>query len=136
MKGGAVPAMTAALAAALAICAAGAASTLPSLRSASSQRGHVVVVFSLGELGPGRIVVAHGRATRADGRLVTANLLVDEPLRLVKTATGYSARTTHTVAPGTYYVQISGTVLGMDCLKPKPCPQDWSNIRRVVVPSP
>jgi hypothetical protein len=134
----AAPAVSAVLAAALAVSQAGAASALPSLRTAISQRGHVVVTFSLGELAPGRIVVAVGPATRADGRLVTANIRLDEPLGPVQTAAGYRARTRHVLAPGTYFVQVSGTVLGLDCMKLKPwqCQQDWSNLRRVRVPRP
>ena len=136
MRGYVAPAMVAALAAALAVPVASAVRGLPSLRTATSQGGQVAVTFSLGELAPGRFVVAVGSATRADGRLVTANIRLDEPLRSVKTATGYRARTSHVLAPGTYFVQVSGTLIGLDCLKPKPCPQDWSNVRRVQVPRP
>jgi hypothetical protein len=54
----------------------------------------------------------------------------------VKTATGYRARTRHTLPPGRYYVQVSGTVLITDCTPHKPCPIRWSNMRRVRIPSP
>ena len=138
MRGYVAPAIVAALAAALAVPVASAVPglRLPSLRTATSQGGQVAVTFSLGELAPGRFVVAVGPATRADSRLVTANIRLDEPLRSVRTATGYRARTSHVLAPGTYFVQVSGTVIGLDCLTPKPCPQDWSNVRRVQVPRP
>jgi hypothetical protein len=134
----AAPAAMAVVAVVLAVSPGGAASALPSLRTATAQRGHLVVTFSLGELAPGRIVVAVGPATRADGRLVTPNIRLDEPLGPVQTATGYRAWTRHVLAPGTYFVQVSGTVPGLDCLKPKPwqCQQDWSNLRRVRVPRP
>src|SRR5206468_9385434 len=103
------------------LTSASAAAPLPSLRSASAKQGHVVVTFALGELAPGRIVVAVHSQTSANGRLLTANVRLNELLRSVKTATGYRARTRHTLAPDTYYVQVSGTVLVTDCTPRKPC---------------
>jgi hypothetical protein len=134
MRRCAVPAVIAALAAALLTSLAGAASPVPNLRSASAKRGHVVVTFTLGDLAPGRIVVAVRRATAADGRLLAANVRLNEPLRSVRTATGYRARTKHTLPRGRYYVQVSGTVIGLDCTPRKPCPSHWSNVRRVRIP--
>jgi len=134
MRRNAAPALIAALAAAL-LTGASAASTVPDLRSATAKRGHVVVTLSLGmEFAPGRILVATRRAVAPGGRLLAANVRLNEPLRVVKTATGFRARTRHALKPGVYYVQISGVVVGLDCTARRPCPQRWSNVRRVRVP--
>jgi hypothetical protein len=127
-----VPAAIAVLAAGL-VTSVSSASSVPLLRSASASGGHVVVRLSLGDLIPGRIVVGDRRTTAANGRLMSADIRLNEPLRAVKTTTGFRARTRHTLAPGTYYVQVSGTVLQTDCLPNKPCRQDWSNVLRVRV---
>lgn len=129
-----MPAVIAALAAIL-VTGISAASPLPNLRSATVKRGHVVVTFTVGELRPGRILVAVRRKTAPSGRLVTANVRLNEPLRAVKTATGYRASTRRAPSPGVYYVQVSGVVVGLDCTPRKPCRQDWSNVRRVRIPS-
>jgi len=131
----AVPATTAALAAALVTSLAGAASPLPNLRSVAAKQRHVVVTFRLGELVPGRILVASRGTTTAGGKFMSANIRLNEPLRSVKTSTGYRARTRHTLPPGRYYVQVSGTVLLTDCTRLKPCPTHWSNVRRVRIPA-
>lgn len=123
-------AAVAALAAALLTSLAGAASR-PNLGSATAKRGHVVVTFTLGELAPGRILVATRRATTDNGRFVTANVRLNEPLRSVKTSTGYRARARHTLPRGRYFVEVSGTVILQDCTPRKPCPSRWSNVRRV-----
>jgi len=127
-------ATTVALAAALVTSVAGAASPVPNLSSATAKRGHVVVTFTLGEFAPGRILVATRGATTASGKFVTANIRLNEPLRFVKTATGYRARTRHTLPAGRYYVEVSGLVVGLDCAPRNPCPQHWSNVRRVRIP--
>jgi hypothetical protein len=128
------PAAAVALAAGLVASLSTAAGPLPNLRSATVARGHVVVKFTLGDLVPGRLVVASRPATLNNGKLLTANVRLNEPLRSVKTATGYRARTRHTLPPGRYYVQVSGTVLITDCTPHKPCPIRWSNLRRVTLP--
>jgi hypothetical protein len=125
--------VAAALAAALVTSLAGAAPTLPNLRSATARRGHVVVTFALGDLAPGRILVASRRAMMDNGRFVTANVRLNEPLRSVKTSTGYRARARHTLPRGRYYVEVSGTVILQDCTPHKPCPMRWSNVLRVRV---
>jgi hypothetical protein len=127
-----VPAVIAVLAAALLTSLAAGASSAPVLRSASStSHRHVLVRFTLGEFVPGRIVVAVKRAILPGGRFVPANIRLDEPLRAAKTLTGYRARTRHALPRGTYYVEISGIVIGTDCAPGKPCPSRWSNVRRV-----
>ena len=130
----AAPAALATLAAAVLTSLSTAAAPLPNLRSATAVRGHVVVRFTLGALAPGRLLVASRPATLNNGKLA-ASVLVNEPLRSVKTATGYRARTRHTLPPGRYYAQVSG-VLITDCIPHKQCPVRWSNVRRVHIPSP
>jgi len=131
-----VPAVIAALAAFL-LTGVSAASPLPNLRSAAAKRGHVVVTFTLGELAPGRILVAVRGKTTATGRLVAGNVRLNEPLgRTTKTATGYRrASTKRALSAGVYYAQVSGIVVGLDCTPRRPCRQDWSNVRRVRIPS-
>jgi hypothetical protein len=125
----------AALAAAL-LTGISAASPSPYLRSATVRRSHVVVVFTLGDLAPGQIVVASKPATQPNGAFVQANVRLREQMRPVATAGGYRWRTRHTLRPGRYYVQVSGIVIGLDCTPHKPCPVGWSNVRRVRVPRP
>ena len=134
MRRSAVLATTVAVAAALVTSVGGAASPVPNLSSATAKRGHVVVTFTLGEFAPGQILVATRAATTANGKFVTANIRLNEPLRSVKTATGYRARTRHALPAGRYYVEVSGVVVGLDCVPRNPCPQHWSNVRRVRIP--
>jgi hypothetical protein len=110
---------------------ASASSTAPYLRSLSVSNRHVVAFFRLGELAPGRILVAVKPQTTSSGEFVKANVRLNEGLRVTKTATGFRARTRHALRPGRYYVEVSGVVLGVDCTPKKPCPARWSNIRRV-----
>jgi hypothetical protein len=112
---------------------ASAATTLPHLGSAASHRRHVVVTFTLGDLTPGRLVVATSPKTEPNGAFVKANVALDEQLAAKKTATGYRARTSHRLAKGRYWVEVSGVVVGLDCTPHKPCRTDWSNTRRVRV---
>jgi hypothetical protein len=134
MRRHAAPALVAALAA-LVLTAISAASSPPTLRTVAASRGHIVVTFSLGNLAPGRIRVAVRRATTPDGMLLAANVRLTESLRARKTASGrWRARTRHTLKPRVYYVQVSGIVIALDCTPKKPCPQDWSNVRRVRIP--
>jgi hypothetical protein len=123
----------AALAAAAVTGVSASASTLPYLRSVSASNRHVVAFVRLGDLAPGRILVAVSPQTSRSGKFLNANVRLDEPLRMTKTGRGLRARTRHTLRPGRYYVQVSGLVLGVDCLPTKPCPPDWSNVRRAVI---
>lgn len=125
-----LPTSIAVLAAAL-ITAVSSASSFPAIRTAFSSNRHVVVTFSLGDLTPDRIVVANRPGTSRSGELLRANIRLNEVLRSVKTATGYRARTRNTLPRGTYYVQISGTMLGTDCTPHRLCPTNWSNVHRV-----
>ena len=110
-----------------------AASSVPNLRSAVARNRHVVVVYSLGDLLPGRILVATRAQTAPNGKLLRANVRLNEQLTGTKVANGYRMRTRHTLGTGRYYVQVSGVVVGLDCTPKKPCQTDWSNVRRVVI---
>ena len=110
-----------------------AASSVPNLRSAVARNRHVVVVYSLGDLMPGRILVATRAQTAPNGKLLKANVRLNEQLTGTKVANGYRMRTRHTLGTGRYYVQVSGVVVGLDCTPKKPCQTDWSNVRRVDV---
>ena len=114
--------------------AVSAASRVPYLQSVSASHRHVVAVFTLGpDLAPGRILVAAGSQTSPNGQFVKANVRLNEPLRAVKVAGGFRTQTRHTLRPGRYFVEVSGTVIGLDCTPLKPCRTDWSNVRRVVI---
>ena len=120
-----------ALGAALAASAT-AASRSPFLRSAFASHRHVVIVYTLSpDLAPGRVLVAKRPQTTPNGEFVRANIRLSEPLGGTRTATGYRMRTRHTLRAGSYYVEVSGTVIGLDCMPQKPCPTHWSNIRRI-----
>ncbi len=122
----------AALGAAL-VTAATAGTPTPYLRSASSANRHVVVRYSLGELIPGRILVATSASRDKRGRFVQANVRLSEPLVGTRAPSGLRLRTRHALRPGRYYVEVSGTVVGLDCTPKRPCQTDWSNVRRVIV---
>ncbi len=128
-----------ALAAALLTGISAAAST-PYLRSAAASRGHIVVVFTLGEaedVTPNRIAVAVNTGTQADGSFFPANVRVQETItNVTQVSGGQRYRTQHKLRPGRYYVKVSGRVLGLDCTPLKPCKDLWSNARRVIIPRP
>jgi hypothetical protein len=123
------------LSAALLVSIASAAPA-PYLRSVGIHRGHIVAVFALAELGPGQIAVAVKPTTEPSGAFVAANVRLKESMRPTRVANGYRWQTRHTLRPGRYYVQVSGIVLGLDCLPRKPCPMRWSNARRATIPRP
>ena len=127
--------LVAAAALAAAISTAGsAASSVPYLRSATVVKRHVVVVYSLGDLVPGRLLVATRAQTGPNGKFVQSNVRFGEPLSGTKVIGGVQRmRSRHTLGPGRYYVEVSGTVVGLDCTPKLPCRTDWSNVRRVVV---
>jgi hypothetical protein len=127
-------AVLAALGAGGLVSVSAAAGPAPFLRSATTQKRHVVVTFALDELVPGRITVASRPATQLNGSFVGANIRLDEPLIPKPTTPGrYRARTKHTLPPGRYWVKISARALVLDCLPLKPCKWSWSNARGVRV---
>ncbi|HEY6149066.1 MAG TPA: hypothetical protein VIW19_00985 [Gaiellaceae bacterium] len=134
MKTSQVLVAAAALGAAI-VTAAAAATSAPHLRSASSIRRHVVVVYTLGpDTLPGRLVVATRAQTEASGKFVQSNIRFSEALVGTRVAGGaYRMRSRHTLAKGRYYVEVAGTAIGLDCTPKTPCPLHWSNVRRVVV---
>ena len=132
MKSSQVLLAAAALSAAF-VTAVSAASRVPYLRSAVSSSRHVVVIYALGDLTPGRILVATRAQSLPNGKFVKANIRLNEPLTGKKIASGLRMRTRHALPPGRYYVQVSGVVVGLDCTPHKPCQSDWSNVRRVQV---
>ena len=133
MKTSQVLVAAAALAAAISTTGS-AASSVPYLRSATTARRHVVVVYSFGDLVPGRLLVATRAQTGPNGRFLQADVRFGEPLVGTRVPGGsFRMRSRHTLGPGRYYVEVSGTVVGLDCTPKHPCPTDWSNIRRVVV---
>lgn len=111
-----------------------AASPVPYLRSVGVQHRHVIAVIALDDLAPDHIAVAAGPKTGADGAFVRANVLFTETLRVTRIASGYRATTRHRLRPGRYYAQVSGLIVGLDCAPARPCREQWSNVRRVVVP--
>lgn len=114
-----------------------AASPDPYLRSVAAKKGHVVAVFTLGELAPGKIVVAVRPATGADGALLAANVRLQETIgRTTRVRGAYRLQTRHTLRPRRYFVQVSGTVVGLDCTPRMPCPTSWSNVRRLLITPP
>ncbi len=136
MRGRRTVAALAALGAAL-VSGLAAASLNPFLRSVGAKKGHVVAVFTLGELAPGKIVVAVRPATGADGALLTENVRLREAIgRTTRVRGGYRFQTRHALRPRRYYVQVSGTVVGLDCTPRKPCPTTWSNVRRLALTRP
>jgi hypothetical protein len=107
----------------------------PHLRSARPQGGHIVVVYTLGDQAPSKIVVATRRATGMGGALLAKNVRLREPLPASIRVRGdaFRVRTRHTLRPGRYFVQVSATALVPGCTPHKPCPTRWSNVLPVRV---
>jgi len=126
--------------AAVVVSAASASGGEPTLRTAGTSSGHVVVTFSPGELTPGEIAVATQATRNVNGGFVRENVrLLERVTAKVDPTTGVVRfRTRGRVAPGTYYVVVSGFLQ-----EPPPscfpissrCTERWSNVRRVVARS-
>jgi hypothetical protein len=124
--------------AAVIVSAASAFEGGPTLRTAGSGRGHVVVTFSPGDLTPGEIAVSTHDARGPGGTFLRADVrLLERVTAKTDPATGIAQyRTRKTLAPGTYYVAVSGFLQ-----EPPPscvpissrCYERWSNVRRIVV---
>jgi hypothetical protein len=107
----------------------------PVLVSATPQSGHVVVALSLGDLAPGELVVATSPRLNAIGALTTG-IKLREKLNVSSTAQVVRWRSREALAPGRYFVQVSGVDSGgeTDCLpRQRGCGEDWSNVRRIVL---
>ncbi len=113
-----------------------AAASLPSLRSVSSHRRHVVAVFALGDLAPGHILVATRPTRERGGAFPAENVRLREAMSPSLRNGLYRWQTRHTLRPGTYFVEISARPITTDCLPIKGCPVLWSNVRRLVVRRP
>jgi hypothetical protein len=126
-----------ALAATLATFAATAAWGLanPQLLSATSQRQHLVVVARFLALAPGEVRVASRPTTDASGALLAANVRLSTRFAGVQAANGTKRwRSTHKLARGVYWVQVSGVETDgvTDCPpKLRSCALRWSNVIRV-----
>jgi hypothetical protein len=122
------------------VSAASASAGGPTLRTAGTATGHVVVTFSPGELTPGEIAVATHTTRGPDGGFLRANVRLRERVTAkADPATGIVRFRTHgTLPPGTYYVAVSGFLQ-----EPPPscfpissrCTERWSNVRGVIAPS-
>jgi hypothetical protein len=122
------------------VSAASASGGGPTLRTAGTVRGHVVVTFSPGELTPGEIAVATHATRGASGGFLRVNVrLLERVTAKADPATGIVRfRTRGELPPGTYYVAVSGFLQ-----EPPPscfpissrCTERWSNARPVVARS-
>lgn len=110
----------------------------PTLRTARTSGRHVVVTFAPGDLIPAEVEVATRAARTASGGFVAANTKLRERITAQPDpVTGIIRyRTRGTVAPGTYYVAVSGIVQDppASCGKVgSRCAERWSNAVRVTV---
>ncbi|HEX9599419.1 MAG TPA: hypothetical protein VF963_08585 [Gaiellaceae bacterium] len=110
----------------------------PVLRTAKSSRGHIVVTFSPGELTPGTIAVATSPARSVNGGFIRGNVkLLERTTTTADLGTGVVRFRTHgTVAPGRYYVAVSGILQEppASCGRvTSHCAERWSNALPVVV---
>jgi hypothetical protein len=122
-----------ALGAALPVSVSG-ASPLPNLRSVGVSYGHVVAVFTAGELAPLHIAVASSPRTEPNGAFFPSSLSFREIIGNPRPAgAGVTVRTKHTLPPGRYWVEVSARPVDVDCLPLKPCFERWSNVRLLVV---
>lgn len=111
-----------------------AAAPAPYLRAAFSSHRHIVVVYTLSpDLLPGRVLVASSPKAAPNGQFLKADVRLSQRLSGKTAATGTRLRTSRTLAPGRYWVEVSGVTTGLDCTPHKPCPTHWSNVRRVRV---
>jgi hypothetical protein len=120
------------------LCAAPAVAGDPALRTVSSSSRHVVVAFSPGELTPAEIEVATTRARTAGGGFVASRLRLRERItaRVNPTVGLVRYRTVGTVAPGAYFVAVSGFMQDppADCVPIRArCAERWSNALPLVV---
>src|SRR3954454_10044428 len=113
----------------------------PLLRGAAVAKGHVVVAFVPGELIPGEIEVSTTRRRAADGSFDRRGVRLRERIvaRLDPASGVARFRTVAAVAPGVYFVAVSGFIgePPADCLPVKArCGERWSNVLRISVPKP
>jgi hypothetical protein len=124
---------------ALATAALAAGTAGPVLRSATPQGGHLVVVFSLGDLARAAEIEAATSPRRGvNGAFLAGFVKLREKIAAGPRATTGLVRwrTRNTLPPGRYYVHVSGVDVGETSCKPygAECLEEWSNLLRVVVP--
>jgi hypothetical protein len=129
-----------ALSFAAALATTGAALTgSPTLRSASADKGHLIVLFTLArDTVPGSILVATSRAALS-APLPNPSVKLREAMHPSPAGTAGVERwrTRKTLPAGTYYVEVSAveTVGITDCVPRRAdCLTRWSGARRIVVP--
>lgn len=121
------------------VVAAQASASEPTLRLVGQHHGHVTVIFALGGLAyAAEIQVAVSPRVGSDGAFPRANVRLRERMAARRNpATGLWRWTTkHALPPGRYYVQVSGVDVGLTSCIPRGsnCLQQWSNVRKVLVP--
>ena len=126
----------------LGVVAGAAADQLPILRSATVVNRHVAIQVAVGDVRPMQLTVATKRAFDANGALTAKYVRLRETIQLAPSANGVVAWQSHkALAPGTYFVQVVGFTIdtgGITDCPPKlmhDCLDQWSNVRRVVVPA-
>jgi hypothetical protein len=111
----------------------------PRLVSATQSQGHVKVAFRPGDLSPLELIVAVSSRRLATGPFPPANVRLRQTIRASTSRTGLvHVRARKALPPGTYYVEVSGIETGgvTDCMPHQTgCGEEWSNVRRVVIPS-
>lgn len=120
------------------VCVAPAAAGDPALRTVSSSQRHIVVAFAPGELAPAEIEVSTTRARTAGGGFVASRVRLRERVtaRVNPTSGLVRFRTLGTVAPGAYFVAVSGFMQDppADCFPIRShCAERWSNALAIVV---
>jgi hypothetical protein len=130
------------LTAALGGVAVAAAAQLPILRSATVVKRHVVIQVVVGDVRPTQLTVSTRRTVDAYGALAASYVRLRDPIQLAPSSTGIVAwQSPQRVAPGTYFVQVAAVEVdtgGITDCPPKlmrMCLDQWSNVRRIVVPA-
>ncbi|MGB2953847.1 MAG: hypothetical protein WBB74_10740 [Gaiellaceae bacterium] len=121
------------------VLAAPASASEPTLRSVRQHDGHITAIFALGGLAyAAEIQVAVSSRVVSDGAFPRVNVRLRERMAPRKNAATRLWRwtTRHRLTPGSYYVQVSGVDVGATSCIPRgsDCLQQWSNVRKVVVP--
>jgi len=116
-----------------------AAPNAPVLRSASALHGRVLVTFTVADLQPWLIEVAASSQTEGSGAFRSDAVRLREVITArPDPSTGLVRwRATKPLAPGTYFVHVSGIETDgvMDCRsQARECIVHWSSSRRLLIP--
>ena len=122
---------------------AGAASgQLPILRTATVAHRHIAIQVAVGDIRPMQLTVSTNRAVDANGALTARYVRLRETIQLPAAAAGVVGwQSRKQLAPGTYFVQVVAIEVdtgGITDCPPKlmrACLDQWSNVRRVIVPA-